>query len=46
MAVKYDGIEWKKFGTLGKPRYGHRSIANGNTIMHVGGVMGDFVWFA
>ena len=37
MAAKYDGIKWSKIGELKNPRYGHRSITTGNSIMHIGG---------
>ena len=40
LAVKYDGVEWTHIGSLSNPRIGHRSIPNGNTIMHVGGFCG------
>ena len=33
---KFDG-SWKKIGTLLNPRFGHRSIVNNNSIIHIGG---------
>ena len=36
LAVKYNG-KWSKVGALLTPRYLHRSIAAGNTIIHLGG---------
>merc|ERR1739848_572138 len=36
IAVQFDGT-WSEIGKLKAPRYQHRSIANGNSIMHVGG---------
>ena len=37
MAVKYDGNGWTQIGQLLQGRYQHRSVVNGNAIMHVGG---------
>ena len=37
LAAKFNGIEWTNTGQLITPRTGHRSIAAGNQILHVGG---------
>ena len=36
LAAKYDG-SWHLVGTLLQPRRGHRSLAHGTTILHIGG---------
>jgi len=37
LAVKYDGNNWTIVGDLAQGRFSHRSVVNGNTIMHIGG---------
>ena len=37
LAAKFDGNGWTQTGRLMQRRYKHRSVVNGNTIMHVGG---------
>ena len=36
LAAKYDG-SWERIGNLLQPRSGHRSILQGNKILHIGG---------
>jgi len=40
MAVKFTGTSWTQVGYLTSERYGHRSIVQGNSIMHIGGWVG------
>ena len=37
LAAKFDGTGWTQIGRLVQGRYKHRSVGNGNTIMHIGG---------
>ena len=43
LAVKYDGAEWTKVGSLLNARFGHRSILMDNIIVHIGGVHNSIV---
>jgi len=40
LAEKYEG-SWERIGSLLQPRRGHRSILQGNKILHIGGYPGD-----
>jgi len=37
LAAKFDGNGWTQIGRLMQGRQKHRSVVNGNTIMHIGG---------
>ena len=42
LAVKYDENGWTRVGQLIQGRYYHRSVTNGNAIMHIGGNSGNY----